>query len=303
MTKLFERYEIRTILHLLFFIMWGVLTMGLIPLLVGFGPTGGFEIEEILQKFVFYTGPGGLFLVGIIAITIASMIIFKDDERKINGIILHNPDKGILSFAKDKLTGGNVIMVSLIVFSLLGIFSTTTQTFFYNLPKVEQQFTKTADVIFSMWPASPAETFGYVFFLLFALFFLGLYYKKKKLDHASFLWVSIPISMVLGFFYGLILHTLRYRNDEISMAATIIFWIMQGILIVMFGTIIPSLLMHDTNNLFYKLNKLFSSDIVTGIIVAVVILLIFVYMLLLIIKRGKRKKKDEVKLLDVNPTA
>ena len=275
---------------LLAFVIWGVFSIILLPMAAGLSALGGFEKQSILEKFWFYSGPGIGFILGIIAIAIASFIIFKEKDKEINGVILHNPDKGILSFMGKHLTVFNTIFVSLIIFGVLGIFSSTTQTFLSEIPATQQQFTETADVAFSMYPASPAETFGLVFVILLVLLGLGLYYKKKGIPKGSFLIVSVPIVLVLSIIYGVVNHTLRYSGSELSMLVVMVFWALMGLLIVLTGSIIPSLIMHDTNNLFYKLNILFSSDSVIYVTIGIMVLLIVIYVMLVIFRKKKVKK-------------
>jgi len=292
MTKIFEKWEVKTTLILLGFVIYGVFSTILLPMLVGLGPLGGFEVRAILEKFWFYSGMSIGFLLGIIAISIASFIIFKEKDKDINGIILHNPEKGVFGFAKKYLTVFNMVFVSLILFGLLGIFSSTTQTFFSEIPETQQQFTETADVMFSVFPASPSETFGLVFVVLLFLFILGLYYKKKNIPKGSFLIISIPIVLVVSLAYGWINHVMRYGQSELSMVVVLLFWGLMGLLIVLTGSIIPSLLLHDTNNLFYKLNILFSSDIVIYATVGILILITTIFIMIKIFGKKKVKKSE-----------
>ena len=60
-----------------------------------------------------------------------------------------------------------------------------------------------------------------------------------------------------------------------------VFWFVGGLITTITGSVIPFLIMHDINNFYFKLSKLFSNDIVTfltftaiGILTA---LFIFVY--------------------------
>ena len=60
--EIFDKYELKTLLNLMFFTIWGIIAIALIPLMVGLSSLGGFEKRPILEKFMFYSGPGGLFI-------------------------------------------------------------------------------------------------------------------------------------------------------------------------------------------------------------------------------------------------
>ncbi len=81
---------------------------------------------------------------------------------------------------------------------------------------------------------------------------------------------------------------MRYGTSELSMLVVIFFWGMMGLLIVLTGSIIPSLIFHDMNNLFYKLNMMFSSDKVIYATVAVLALLLVIFIVAKLF--GKKKK-------------
>lgn len=293
---IFDKYEIKTSLGLLGFVIWGVVSIILIPMLIGLGPLGGFEKEAILQKFWFYAGPGMGFLIGIIAISIASFIIFKEKDKEINGVYIHNPEKGVFSFMSKYLTPLNLILGSLLVFGTIGIFSTVTQTFFTEIPMIEQQFTETAEVMFSVYPPSPAETFGLIFVVMLSLFSLGLFYKKNNTPKGSFVYVSIPITIIVSVLYGVINHTLRYSSSDLSMLVVMVFWGFMGLMLILFGSLIPLLLFHDINNLFSKLNKMFSSDKVVYVTIGVLVFIFIIFIMRIIFKKRKKNVGNEIKV-------
>ena len=283
-----EDYRKKIIIVISIYVALKVFFIGLIPMLAGLGG-GGFEREEVLTKFMFYTGPGIAFVLGVVALAIFAMFYFKKDETTINGIFIHNPEKSIIpKFLTNPL---NLIFIFLILTSILGLLTTVSQaTFFTQIPHVEQQVTETAEISFSMYPASPAENAGLEFVCMLALVGLGVFYKRHNIPKNSYIFFAIPIVLILAVSFGLINHSMRYGFDEVAMGNVAFFWGLSGFLILLFGSVIPAQIMHDINNLFSKLNEMFSSEIVVNVIIALIVLLVITYVFILLLK-GKRNGK------------
>src|SRR5678816_3490268 len=81
---------------------------------------GGFSITEILQQFFFYVGPGIGFLLGIIALTIATTILKKGDAKYGDGLGFDSAGElphWRLPFFKNKF---QLLLACIIIFSILG---------------------------------------------------------------------------------------------------------------------------------------------------------------------------------------
>ena len=284
-------YKTKNILTLSVFIIYIVLVIGVAPMFVGFGPSGGFEKEEILKKFMFYLGIAIFSAVGIVAVYVYALHHFKEGDEEITPFLIHNPERGIFKNIKLIKNPITLIFLSIFVFSILGVLSTLTQTFFSEIPKIEQKFTKTADVFFSAYPASPSETLGLGFLVMLVMLIVGYYFKKHNINKRNFIFIIIPLILIISIFYGVINHTLRYSDSDIKLLTVAGFWGIQGVLIIIFGSVIPSFIMHDVNNIFYKLNKLFSSDLVVSVTVSVLILLFVIFLTYILIRRGRRKNE------------
>ncbi len=260
-------------------------------MLVGLGG-GGFEREATLTKFMFYTGPGIAFVLGVVALAVFAMFYFKKDETQINGIFIHNPEKTIIpKFFTKPL---NLIFIFLILTSILGLLTTLSQaTFFTQIPHIEQQVTEGAEISFSMYPASPAENAGLEFMVILALVMLGVFYKRHSIPKGSYIFFAIPIVIILAVSYGLINHQMRYGFDEVALGSVAFFWGLSGFLIVLFGSVIPAQILHDVNNLFSKLNEMFASEIVVNMIIALIVLLVIVYVFIILLQRRRKKTKEK----------
>jgi len=287
-------WKTKQILILLGFIVYNAIVVGLLPMFIGFGPFGGFEKEEILTKFMFYIGPAALFLIGISAIVIASLIIFKEKDKEVSPLLIHDLDRGIFSFKFFKVMRNFIIFIFtfIFLFSIMGMLSVRTQTFFSEIPKLEQQFTKTADVFFSIYPASPSENLGLIFFIFLSLFILGLYFKKRSINYKYFLIFAILIVLLVSIVYGVTNHYLRYSGSDIDMIFVALFWAIMGLWIIITGSVFPSYIMHDMNNLFKKLGELFASDTITYITIGVLFLMFIIFISYILFMRGKRKTKE-----------
>lgn len=257
------------------YLVWALVTglmTNVFPLLVGFGPQLGFSEVGIFDKFSFYNTIG---IVGIVltALVVAiGVILFKSSDKVKNPVIVHNPDKGIVSLSLFWLFFG-----SLILFGLFGILNVSSQqSFFSDVPSLQQQATETGRVFFAAFPAAPAE--DSVLFLLLnvvALVITRAFYKRINLSGVAAKVANTAIFFFIGGFYGLIIHFLRYGSSESSLFYVFIFWALSGTLVGIFGSVIPSMVLHITWNLFLEIKNVFSSQLALGVAIGVWLLLIF----------------------------
>ena len=258
------------------------IVLGLASLMFGFG-AGGFERSEILSKNNFYIPYGILFFVlGIVSLKVIGLLVFKSKDKQFEGTIVHDPEqtplKNFKLFTNPFLLG----YFFLIIFLLLGWLSSRYQTFFTDIPQYEQQFTIGADLFFSVYPASPSETLGALFVISLIGFILGYLAWKKKIDWWLFYILFVVFGSLGSMIFGLINHLARYGSSEIAITNVLVFWFVGGLITTITGSMIPFFIMHDVNNFFFRLSKLFSSDIVTfitfisiGILIALFLLVFF----------------------------
>jgi len=243
--------------------------MILTPKFFGFA-AGGFERDNILQKFFFYSPFGAI--LGLISL---KLILIITGNNKFKGAIIHDPDTdGIFSYGYSLKVIKNPIflfIMSWLIFSSLFLLAVNENTFFNAIPVVEQQFTTTADIFFSMYPASPSETFEGIFFISLLSFFLS-YFTQGKLSKSVYLFLTVIIMTIGGATFGYLNHLLRYGFNEVAIQNVILFWGFGGFITALIRSVIPFLVLHDVNNLFVKLNQLFSSDSVITYTVIVLII-------------------------------
>jgi|GEM_PF-5752787 len=281
-------------LQLLWLIIYIAFVCGILTLFIGFG-AGGFEKEEILGKNNFYLGYAALLLLGVVACKIVGLFIFGKKDEDIEGAISHDPEQSLLGNLRILRNPFLLTFFCIIIFSLLGWLASINQEFFgkfYGLgivPEYSQQFTKGADIFFSMYPASPTETLGAIFLISLVGIVLGVLVKKEKLSKTMFNILFIPIGTFFCLVYGLINHALRYGFSQVAMSSVAFFWTLGGLLTTLSGSFIPFLIMHDINNFYYKFAKLFSSTIVTGLTFAVIGIMIGVFLIVYFKRRAKRK--------------
>lgn len=285
--------EKKAIFAVSIYIAYKVLFIALIPMLIGLGPTGGFEVEDIFTKFMFYVGPGIGFILGVIGLLIFSVFYFDTEDSDINGNYIYDPDKSYLP--KFFLRPLNLIFIPLILFSVMNLLFAFAgqQTFLETgLPIVEQQFTKTADVFFAIYPASTAENTGLEFTLMLTAVLLGVLWKKREYPKTIYSLLIFPTFIFVGVVYGLINHALRYGFDEYATIGVIIFWGFAGLLNAVFGNFFPGQILHDVNNFSEKIQQLWGSDTVQAISLAVVVGLVLIYIILLTLTRKGKQKQD-----------
>jgi len=257
-----DDYTKHEILELVVLSVYVTLITGIAVLFVGLS-LGGFEREAILQKAMFYVPFGIVFLFGIVALKIAGIFVFGKKHSDIEGVVIHDPVQSPMPNLKIIKNPFLLGFFCIIVFGLLGWLASKYQTFFSALPDYQQQFTKSADLFFAVFPASTVETLGALFLISLLGFILGYMVMKQKLSKGWFLGMFFIGGPLISMFYGIINHLARYGGQEIAMQSVALFWFFGGLLTELTGSVIPFLIMHDANNFFFKFSKLFSSEVVT----------------------------------------
>lgn len=284
-------YTKHEILEMIWLIVYVALGIGIFTLFFGLGPSSGFDRDVILQKTMFYIGFGSIFLFGLIALKIAGIFVFGKKHANVEGVVLHDSEQSL--FPKLRVVKSPWLLgyLSIIVFGLLGWLASRYQVFFNEIPSYEQQFTKGADLFFSVFPASIVETLGALFLISLLGFFLGYMVKKQKLSKTWFLVLFLIGAPLISMIFGLINHTSRYGSSDIAMASVAVFWFVGGLITAITGSIIPFIILHDANNFYYKFSTLFGNEIVTFTTFTIIGIMTILFLIILL--RGRKKKKNE----------
>jgi len=255
----------------------------------------------------------GVILIGILKVGELIATRFKNNEkvyRKIGwiGTILHDPEKGLLTNIKKGGFEGKsketfilfrwmenpflLFAWSIPFFSIISLILMFKKSLLTELPHlVFQQISPFAQGVLSVEP-SGGEIFLPLAFL--GLFISFMFYLENvgKLPK-GIKWIFIMLS---PFVYGLLwmgLHKLLHPDSEIALNYVYIFGVISAYLLILTGSIIPSYVFKDTNNLFKYLSSALKSN---EQILAVTITIIFIYVLLLLaitlIFRKIFRKKD-----------
>ena len=87
--------------------------------------------------------------------------------------------------------------------------------------------------------------------------------------------------------FGIVNHLIRYGDSQIALTTVAVFWGLGSLLTLISGSVIPFLIMHDTNNFFFKLKVLFSSDIILYSTIFILIILSIAWIYLFLIRKKK----------------
>lgn len=256
----YMKHEMYEIIALITYI---TLVIGVATLFFGLGPSSGFDKDVILQKTMFYIGFGILFLFGLVGLKIAGMFLFGKKHADIEGVVIHDPEQSLFPNLRLFQNPFLLLFFSIIFFGFLGWLASRYQTFFSALPDYQMQFTKGAELFFSVYPASPSETLGALFLISLLGFFLGYMVLKEKLSKTWFLIMFLIGSPLISMAYGIINHISRYGEQAIAMSSVAVFWFVGGLITAITGSCIPFFIMHDMNNFFFMFSTLFDSEIIT----------------------------------------
>jgi hypothetical protein len=262
----------------------GIVTF-LIPQSIGLG-AGGFDSEEVLKQFGFYLA-GGIFLLLIVIAFIIELVIKKGDERYGDSIAF--ADQGQIPhipFFK-KLSSFQLFLLSTIIFGIIFLLITTVrQTSFIGFKTLEQQFTPTAELLFSSLLVPGSENLGMALVIAACLIGLRIWARRINMSKINFMILSY-LAVLVGALYWMANHLLRYGGQDFQLGVVFIFGFVMALLTMLTGSFIPALVMHMTNNVFFDMANLFSRD---NVLIGVIITLIVLSILYFIIYR-KRKNK------------
>jgi hypothetical protein len=250
---------------------------------------GGFDTAEILQQQSFYL-IGGIFLLLIICGFAIEYIIKKGDDRYGSSVLFSSlGEKPSVPYFK-KFSQFRMLFLSVIVASILGLFAfVTKQTSFTGLPKLTQQFTPQANLLYGSLLIPASENLGLALVILITIVIIRVLARKNNWTSANFAIMTYIFCPLMGAIYWVINHLLHYSGQEISLLAVLGFGFVMSLITVLTGSFIPAWILHISNNLFYDMQSIFTRDsviIFVGIIIAV---LVFIY--LLIFRKGSKLNK------------
>jgi len=236
-----------------------------------------FDVKELLGQFNFYIVSIG-FMLGLAFLFIANYVIKKGDEKYGDSLAFASPgEKPAVPFFK-RFSSLQIFVLSTIIFGVFGLIAfTTKQNTFTGIISIEQQFAPQSQLLFSSLLIPISENLGAAFFIAMALFFLGFYARKIKMSSPTFSILAIFAIPILIGAYGVINHLLRYSGADLSLVIVFFFWYIGGLITVLTGTFIPFWVMHIANNVFYDMQRLFSSDTVVISTIMVLVLISVAY--------------------------
>jgi len=310
-------------LIVLFMIMMGFI----VPTIIGFvfgayeSVVGGkpLDINDYFVKNMFYFLFVIFAIVGYLIFAIRELVIYGDEDpitsdkrRLFSTVVDHNPEEDgalfrllkplVPKFTKWAKNPIRIFLFSLIVFSILGLFSATTGSFFSGIPQTQFQVTPTSETILASEPASTGENGVFVFIIMSILLGFLQYGLKKIIPDNKTLRVIVFFTLALLIITPIVgvswmgYHSLRYGNDEAKLFATFVFGTMGAFITVLFGSFIPFYVWHFTNNSFLKISTLISSNeqiAIWTIILISVILFLWVSTEVVIMKVKKKFKKPQ----------
>jgi hypothetical protein len=230
---------------------------------VGSGDITG--INFLLFQFLFYSGPGVGFLLGILIFFIVELVIKKDDYKFGSSLSFNSP--GETPAPATKYFSGwkgmiKLTLLSIIIFSLLGLYTVFTGNSFTGVGNLQHQFTIFDNLLYSAALVAVSENLGAAFFWAMILVFIRAFARNVKMNKDGFIIFSVIMCILAYLTYGFVLHQLRYQGSEVALISVLIFWAVGGLITILSGSFIPFWIMHIANNLFYDLSKYYSSDII-----------------------------------------
>lgn len=241
----------------------------------------GFDSEEVLKQYFFYSAPAIGFLFGILLFFGISHLILKGDTKYGNSLAFNSQGEfPALPFFK-RFTVLQLTLLSVILFSVSMLVSVlTNQGSFTGLAVLPQQFTATSSILFSTALVVISENLGAGFTIAFLFFLLRFYSRKYNLSSSNFRIIALSLFGLVVGVIGLGNHLLRYSASEIAKTVVFFFWTIGGYITVLTGSFIPFAIMHGANNIIFDLRRFFSSDTLTMYIILAIFGLSVLYFLI-----------------------
>lgn len=253
--------------------LWVVVLMLIVPLLIGFG-FSGFDTQAVFNIYSLYAAFG---IAGLIAVLLAMGVEYyntKGDEKYGNSVLFaspgENPAFSGFKYFKERRLG--LLLLSLFLFSLFGLFLGLQGQSFTGEVLVQQQFTPVGDLLFRLFLVPIAENSMFAGILALTIVLIRIAARRYNWEKSIFVFASAIIIPIVAGIIGVINHQLRYGSSDLSTVVVFLFWTVGGILTLLSGSFVPFVALHAGNNFFYDLQRLFSSDrilIVTSIVIII----------------------------------
>jgi len=245
---------------------------------------GGVEVVGNEAKFWTYTGSGLIFSAFLI------VLAFKRNKDKIYYFtsIIHDPEEGMLGNFGFVRSASKLILLSLIIFTIAGMFGAATNTF-ANTP--EFQVTETAQIGLNSEPAAWSETVLLVFLIIFIggiLFWIFDRFFGTGRNKETRLIAYFMAALIVGFALFPAYHTVRYGEQEQNIAGVMMLGGGCSILTVATWSIIPCWIWHSEQNAFKKMNEIFSDETTYLIGITIIILMSILYLMVFVRKPKQR---------------
>lgn len=276
----------RDALHLAILYIFFALFTGVIPVYLG---TAGeaFTIRIFFDKFLFQP------LLGILGLVMITTPLKIGEHTFWKGKVLpivHDPERNKLFYQLSWFRSQWKLALLFLLLTLVWAFTNRLIGFEEILgatPVIEEQFTKSTEVLFKVFPASVSET---IFMIgLISLFQSLIFWKFGK--SKGWFWFFMVLGVVIFTILGLIYHDLAY-SEEKDRRAVGFFWAAGYILTVVFQSWIPFTMYHITNNLAVAVKEVYKTNETLAIwFVLSGIVLILAIVLTIVIERALRKAR------------
>lgn len=241
---------------------------------------GGFESEQVLSQTNFYIQYGISYLVGLIAVFLLTLLIYKYKGEY--GIGIGYSELGETPSARffKRFSTIQILFLSIIFFLSLGIFSfVTKQQSFTGLDLLPQQFTAVQSIIYSTLLIPAAENLGAAFVLAASLLILRFVSKKYNLGKNNFIGFAYLTPIIVAIFW-FAWHVSVYSGSDVNLVTVFIFGLLGGFITLITGSFIPFLIMHMSNNLLFDLGRFFSNETLIIYSVALIVSIFILYILI-----------------------
>jgi hypothetical protein len=256
---------------------------------------GGFTNLDDFKTFVFYVIIPPSALIIILSLVVITNILFRDNETYGTSLCFNSPSSSPALLGTEfkffqKAMG--LFLLSLLIFSIMGLYVAWNKQSFLALGNVKESFTKTDRIAFQSFLVPISENLGIAALLTVLIFTLRFYAKKYNWSSTNFTILIYLFSIILFLTYGILNHFSVSGSTEVAITSHAGFWLIGGTITLLTGSFIPFFVMHFMNNLFYDLSTLFSNEI--AISIGIVLIIIEVILLFIYISLNKNKQEEQI---------
>jgi hypothetical protein len=111
-------------------------------------------------------------------------------------------------------------------------------------------------------------------FIATVITLIAVYKKWDKNTTIQYKYIVVVISSLI---LGMLWHRTAYPNSDVAMIVVGFFWAIGGLISLLTGTMIPFIAMHMSNNFFIDFAQLYTSDLLSGIVIGYLIIMSAIY--------------------------